>query len=260
MIRNFKLTYAVLALMLLGANSAAAHTKELALQTARETWWYFKQVINKPNNNQTKFSVKAIDNTWITDVKWVSNVGYSGKQVLADGFLGNEVIIKDSSSIFDWAFVENKQIIGAFSYRIGPRGEDKKDITSLLGAKLLSYQAVGDDFLNRSKRPGFNIAGDSTSQAFLNNRFDGGVAGFYKYLSSTISYPPFAREIGLQGYCYISFTVSPTGSIEDVLIEQTIGGGSYYECQNVMNQMPDFKPNDISSKTRLTLPIKLVLN
>jgi hypothetical protein len=260
MSRTFKLTYVVLAIILLGTNSAEAYTKELALQTARETWWYFKQVINKPNSNQTKFSVKIIGNKWITDVKWVADVGYSGKQLLEDGILGDEEIIKDSLSIIDWAFVENKQIIGAFSYRIGPHGEDKKDITSLLGARLVNYQAVGDDFLNRSKRPGSNIVGDSTSLVFLNNRFDGGVAGFYKYLSSTISYPPFAREIGLQGYCYVSFTVSPAGLIEDVLIEQTIGGGSYFECQNVMNQMPDFKSNDISSKTRFTLPIKLVLN
>lgn len=247
-------------ILMAGFSSAKAYTEQMAIQTARETWWYFKMVVDNPNANQASFSVKTVENVWVTKVKRIDSDAFSGVQMLEEGVLGSEVVIKDSASILDWAFVEDDVVVGAFSYRVPPIVGKRKNVITFLNAKVKYYRAVGDDFFTRSKRKDVNVLGDTTSIRFLNMRFEGGYVGFYQYLSNTIRYPLFAREISLQGYCYVSFAVSPTGEIEDILIKQTIGGGSYEECLNVMVNMPAFKPDPVDTKTMFTLPIKLVLN
>jgi len=238
-------------------NSAKAYTEQMATQTARQTWWYFKQVINDPYKNQYGFSAKMLNNQWITNIS-INEIGEYIGMMLTDSGLTAEVKFKDSSEIVDWAFVGGKILIGAFSFRIKEKTIKVELLTEFFGAKFILENCVTLDFLERSKRREEPIGLDS-SIGFLNRRYYGGSAGFYNYLSQNMAYPSFAHKIGLVGYCYVSFVVLPNGSVKDIIIEQSIGGGTAEECYRLIADISNFKPNDKDDAARFTLPIKLVL-
>lgn len=254
---SFKLVIYVFTIVLLCVTSVGAHTKEMATQTARETWWYFKKVIDDPNKNQYGFSAQMLNKTWITNLTINENREYIG-MVITDSGLVAEVKFTDSSEILDWAFVEGKILIGGFSFRIKEKTNKVELLTDFYRVSFLAENCVTLDFLERSKREVEPIGLDS-SIGFLNKRYHGGVARFYDYLGQNMEYPSFANKIGLVGYCYVSFAVLPDGSVKDIIIEQSIGGGTSEECYRLIANIGRFKPNNQDAAVRFTLPIKLLL-
>ncbi len=239
-------------------NTVFAFNTEMATQTARQTWWYFRQVIDDPNKNQHGFSAKMLNNQWITNIS-INEIGEYSGLMLTDSGLTAEVKFKDSSEFVDWAFVEGKILIGGFSFRIKEKTIKVELLTDFFRVKFINGNCVTLDFLERSKRREDPIGLDY-SVAFLNRRYYGGSAGFYHYLSQNMAYPSFAQKIGLVGYCYVSFVVLPNGSVKDIIIEQSIGGGTAEECYRLIADISNFKPNDKDVTARFTLPIKLLLS
>ncbi len=240
-------------------NTVFAFNTEMATQTARQTWWYFRQVIDDPNKNQHGFSAKMLNNQWITNIT-INEIGEYSGLVLTDSGLTAEVKFKDSSEIVDWAFVEGKILIGGFSFRIKEKTIKVELLTDFFRVKFINENCVTLDFLERSKwvesidSTDININND-----FFKQRYYGGKASFYRYLAQNMEYPSFARKIGLIGYCYVSFTVLSNGYIKDIIVEQSIGGGTADECYRLIENINQFKKSDTNGNFRFTLPIKLVL-
>ena len=72
--------------------------------------------------------------------------------------------------------------------------------------------------------------------------FPGGTQKLADYLAKNIKYPPMARESGIQGRVFISFVVEPDGSVSNVNVMRSLGGGCDEEAVRVVKSMPKWKP------------------
>ena len=72
--------------------------------------------------------------------------------------------------------------------------------------------------------------------------FPGGVAKLQEYLVKNIKYPQMARETGIQGRVFVSFVVEPDGSVSNVAVMRSLGGGCDEEAMRVVKSMPKWKP------------------
>lgn len=251
---TYKLIIYVFTLILFGVTSVEAYTEDIATQTARETWWYFKQVIKDPYVSQYGFSVKTTNNQWITNVT-VNENGYYTGMVITDSGLVAEVKFTDSSEILDWAFVDEKLLVGGFSFRIPSNTIKVELLTNFLGAKFINEQCVGQDFSDRSIWPQHKDSIEA-GRAGISKRYYGGEKGFANDLSKLLTYPPFAREIGLKGNCYVTFLVKSNGQTSNIKVVQSIGAGTSGECFEAINNLRGFKANDSGETIFISLPIK----
>ena len=72
--------------------------------------------------------------------------------------------------------------------------------------------------------------------------FPGGMQKLADYLAKNIKYPQMARESGIQGRVFINFVVEPDGSISNVNVMRSLGGGCDEEAVRVVKSMPKWKP------------------
>lgn len=82
------------------------------------------------------------------------------------------------------------------------------------------------------------------------------------YLSSHIQYPEAARSAGIEGRVGVQFIVNEDGSISDLKITRSIGGGCDEEAMRVIASMPKWKPgrnNGRACKVYFTQPISFRL-
>ncbi|MBI1224059.1 MAG: TonB family protein [Bacteroidetes bacterium] len=83
-----------------------------------------------------------------------------------------------------------------------------------------------------------------------------------EFIYSKISYPPMARENGVEGMVYIQFVVETDGSISKSNIIRDIGGGCGDEALRVVNMMPNWNPGKqrgVPVRVMFTLPVKFDL-
>ena len=72
--------------------------------------------------------------------------------------------------------------------------------------------------------------------------FPGGTAKLAEYLQKNIKYPQMARESGIQGRVFVNFVVEPDGSVSNVKVLRSLGGGCDEEAMRVVKSMPKWKP------------------
>ncbi len=92
--------------------------------------------------------------------------------------------------------------------------------------------------------------------------FPGGEAALMEFLGKNITYPPMARESGIQGTVFVTFVVEPDGSVTNVKILRGIGGGCDEEAIRVVKNMPKWKPGKQRGKpvrVQFNLPIRFIL-
>lgn len=72
--------------------------------------------------------------------------------------------------------------------------------------------------------------------------FPGGMQKLADYLGKNIKYPQMARESGIQGRVFVNFVVEPDGSVSNVNVMRSLGGGCDEEAMRVVKAMPKWKP------------------
>lgn len=93
--------------------------------------------------------------------------------------------------------------------------------------------------------------------------FPGGEAGLIQFLNQNLTYPPLAREAGMEGKVFISFVVNEDGSISDIKALRGFGYGSEEESIRVVKAMPKWKAGKQNGQTvrvYFNLPITFKLN
>ncbi len=93
--------------------------------------------------------------------------------------------------------------------------------------------------------------------------FPDGEAALMKFLSSNTKYPTIARENGIEGTVYLGFVVEKDGSITDVKIKRSVGGGCSEEAMRVVQSMPKWKPGKQQGRAvrvAFTIPVKFKLD
>ncbi len=93
--------------------------------------------------------------------------------------------------------------------------------------------------------------------------FKGGMDAWYAYLNKNLTYPSQAKRIGIQGMVIVRFVVNTDGSIQDIELVRTIGGGCDEIAKEVIENSPNWNPGKIGGKavrSRMTMPIRFRLN
>jgi len=88
--------------------------------------------------------------------------------------------------------------------------------------------------------------------------FQGGMAGWGKYLQKNLKYPPMARENNITGRVIMSFVVEKNGNLTDIKVLRGIGGGCDEEAVRVLKNAPAWKPgiqNGRPVRVAYTMPI-----
>jgi len=93
--------------------------------------------------------------------------------------------------------------------------------------------------------------------------FKGGMNAWYNYLKKNLRYPSQARRMGIEGIVIVRFVVNTDGSIQDLELLRTIGGGADQEALDVIKDSPTWIPGKMAGRpvrSRMTMPIRFRLN
>ncbi|MGB4400957.1 MAG: energy transducer TonB, partial [Daejeonella sp.] len=89
--------------------------------------------------------------------------------------------------------------------------------------------------------------------------FEGGMAGWGKYLSENLKYPEQAKKDSISGRVIVGFVVEKDGSLSDIKVLRGIGGGADEEAVRVLKNSPNWKPGKILDgnvvRVAYTMPI-----
>jgi|GEM_PF-5455773 len=90
------------------------------------------------------------------------------------------------------------------------------------------------------------------------SEFPGGMAAFYKFLSSTMNYPAEARKKGIEGRVFVQFVVDEQGNTTEVRYVKGIGYGCNEAAVKAVKATNTWTPGmqrDKAVKVRMVLPI-----
>lgn len=90
----------------------------------------------------------------------------------------------------------------------------------------------------------------------------GGMAGWNKYLSENLRYPPNAQLKGIEGTVIVAFVVNTDGTTTDIEILRSVGGGCDEEVIRIVQGSPKSTPGmqrGTPVRTRMRLPLRFML-
>lgn len=91
----------------------------------------------------------------------------------------------------------------------------------------------------------------------------GGIANFYKFISTNIRYPRAAQQLGIEGRVFVQFIIDKNGKLTSLEVIRGIGGGCDAEALRVLSLAPAWIPGKQRAKpvkVRMVLPITFKLN
>jgi len=78
--------------------------------------------------------------------------------------------------------------------------------------------------------------------------FPGGMEAFFHFLAKNLRYPATARENGIQGKVVLSFVVEIDGSLTDMKVKGSVGGGCDEEAMRVIKLSAPWTPGTQGGK------------
>jgi len=124
-----------------------------------------------------------------------------------------------------------------------------------------SYQPAGPTVL-RDETPV-----DDKDEVFLvvetMPEFPGGLKAMMRFLGENIEYPETAKSVNIQGTVHLGFVVEKDGSVSNITVLRSVGGGCDEEAVRVLKLMPRWTPGLQRTKpvrVSFALPIRFGLN
>jgi TonB family protein len=93
--------------------------------------------------------------------------------------------------------------------------------------------------------------------------FPGGEKALREYVTENIEYPEAAKENGIQGKVYITFTVAKDGSIKNAKVARGVDPSLDKEALRVINSMPAWNPGKQRGEkvdVQYTVPVNFALD
>jgi TonB family protein len=88
--------------------------------------------------------------------------------------------------------------------------------------------------------------------------YSGGTDALSKFIMENVSYPESAKQNGIEGKVYVSFTVGKNGRIKNAVVEKGVCSELDAEALRVIKLMPEWKPAN-NSEVKMILPIQFKL-
>lgn len=130
-------------------------------------------------------------------------------------------------------------------------------------ATLKSYAYLSENAIQTQENKSNNI---DTRKVFTvvekQPEFPGGIKSMYKFLGDNIKYPEAASKANVSGRVFLSFVVSETGEVSDIMVLKGLGFGCDAEAIRVLKAFPKWSPgkqNGIPVNVRYNLPINFEL-
>ena len=73
-------------------------------------------------------------------------------------------------------------------------------------------------------------------------KFPGGEQAMFKFISENVKYPQKAKDKNISGRVFVNFVVEKDGSVDEVKVLRSIGGGCDEEAVRVVKSMPKWTP------------------
>ena len=79
-------------------------------------------------------------------------------------------------------------------------------------------------------------------------QYPGGEKAMMEYVAKNVKYPQEAKDKEIQGRVFVSFVIEKDGSVNEVKVLRSIGGGCDEEAVRVIKDMPKWKPGKQEGK------------
>lgn len=79
-------------------------------------------------------------------------------------------------------------------------------------------------------------------------KFPGGEQAMFKFISENVKYPQEAKDKNISGRVFVNFVVEKDGSVDEVKVLRSIGGGCDEEAVRVVKSMPKWTPGKQKGK------------
>lgn len=232
---------------------------EIGQETSKLTLWYPKAKAEKNELNRLTILIKSINEPKLSKLVGIETNGkFACIRLNASLKSTGDTILIDSLEIEDWIYFENRVVFAGFVMR-EVNWKQYQKVARMMGCKANIFRIVSSDFITESKKPVSYGPIDTMALHILRTRYKGGIDAFYKFLSSTIVYPEYARYRGLEGYTYLSFTLLPSGELNDMEIIKSIGGNTQESVIATYQKMPIWNKSSSNESIRLTLPVAFKL-
>lgn len=89
--------------------------------------------------------------------------------------------------------------------------------------------------------------------------FEGGMAAFFKYISTNMKYPDDAKSNGISGNVFVQFIVEKNGQLTVHKIIKKLGSGCDEEARRLLEECPPWNPGKQGGeavRVMMTLPIR----
>ena len=93
--------------------------------------------------------------------------------------------------------------------------------------------------------------------------YPGGMEMLMKYVAENVKYPEAAKEKNISGRVFVQFVIEKDGSVNEVKVLNSIGGGCDEEAVRVVKAMPNWKPGIKDGKpvrVRYNMPFNFKLD
>ena len=92
--------------------------------------------------------------------------------------------------------------------------------------------------------------------------FPGGFDAWAKFLNKNFRYPKQAKKMGIEGTVRLNFIVNASGSISNITVDRSIGGGCDEEAIRVLSKSPKWNPGKqrgmpVKSRQSVNITFKL---
>ena len=79
-------------------------------------------------------------------------------------------------------------------------------------------------------------------------KFPGGEEAMFKFISENVKYPQEAKDKNIAGRVFVNFVIEKDGSVDEVKVLRSIGGGCDEEAVRVVKSMPKWTPGKQKGK------------
>jgi len=117
--------------------------------------------------------------------------------------------------------------------------------------KMISGESTGEDHVTLTY-----------TRSHIQPEYKGGVNSFYRYLGTSIRYPPNCQRMGIQGIVLLKFIVEKNGSLTDIKVVNYVDEELAAEAVRVLKQSPRWTPGTMRGRTvrvTYTVPISFSL-